>query len=127
MRSQANTIKGASRCADVKVLCVENYPEYMSALKDMLESAGYQVMTATTAAQALTMVQAHSLLGVVLEFDLPDATVAAVRAEMKRIKPEVPVLLFNGVGSETPFFFRFFSSYFQNFERPENVFRDLEN
>jgi hypothetical protein len=29
-----------------------------------------------------------------LEYDLPDATVNALRAEMKLIKPDVPVLLF---------------------------------
>lgn len=46
---------------------------------------------------------------------------------MKRIKPEVPVLLFTGVGSETPCLLRFFDSYLRNFERPEGVFEELEN
>jgi len=30
-----------------RVLCVENHPEYMGALKYMLETAGYEVMAAT--------------------------------------------------------------------------------
>jgi hypothetical protein len=64
---------------------------------------------------------------VLLEYDLPDATGSAIRAEMKRIKPKVPVLLFNGVGSETPFLLRFFDSYLRNFGRPEGVFEELEN
>jgi DNA-binding response OmpR family regulator len=112
---------------DVKVLCVENHPEYMDALKYMLESAGYEVMPATTGEQALDLVRDHSVLGVLLEYDLPDATGYAIRAEMKRIKPEVPVLLFNGVGSQTPFLLRFFDSYLRNCERPEGVFEELEN
>jgi DNA-binding response OmpR family regulator len=112
---------------DVKVLCVENHPEYMEALKYMLESAGYEVMPATTGGQALDLMRDHSVLGVLLEYDLPDATGTAIRAEMKRIKPEVPVLLFNGVGSQTPFLLRFFDSYLRNFERPEGVFEELEN
>jgi len=112
---------------DVKVLCVENHPEYMGALKFMLESAGYDVVTATTGGQALDLVRAQPVLGVLLEYDLPDATGITVRAEMKRIKPEVPVLLFNGVGSQTPFLLRFFDSYLRNSERPGDVFDDLDN
>jgi hypothetical protein len=63
---------------------------------------------------------------VLLEYDLPDATGSAVRAEMKRIKPEVPVLLFAGVGSQTPFLLRFFDSYLRNADRPEWAFQDLD-
>ena len=111
---------------DLKVLCVENHPEYMGALKYMLESAGYEVMTATTAGQALDLMRAHPVRGVLLEYDLPDAVGTAVRVEMKRIKPEVPVLLFNGVGNQTPFLLRFFDSYVRNSERPESVFEDLD-
>jgi DNA-binding response OmpR family regulator len=112
---------------DITVLCVENHPEYMEALTYMLESAGYEVMPARTGGQALDLMRGHSVLGVLLEYDLPDATGTAIRAEMKRIKPEVPVLLFNGVGSQTPFLLRFFDSYLRNFERPEGVFEELEN
>jgi hypothetical protein len=64
--------------------------------------------------------------GVLLEYDLPDATGSAIRAEMKRIKPDVPVLLFAGIGSQTPFLLRFFDSYLRNSERPEDVFGDLD-
>jgi len=111
---------------EIRVLCVENHPEYMSALKYMLESAGYEVMTATTGWQALNLVRTQALLGVLLDYELPDAAGAVVRAEMKRIKPEVPVLLFNGVGSQTPFLLRFLDSYLRNPERPQDVFEDLD-
>ena len=112
--------------SDIRVLCVENHPEYMGALRYMLESAGYQVMPATTGTEALRLLTTREIDGVLLEYDLPDATGAAVRAEMKRIKPEVPVLLFAGVGSQTPFLLRFFDLYLQNSERPEKVFEDLD-
>jgi CheY-like chemotaxis protein len=39
--------------SDIRVLCVENHPEYMDALKYMLETAGYEVMPATNGSQAL--------------------------------------------------------------------------
>jgi len=111
---------------DTKVLCVEHHPEYMEALKYMLEAVGYEVMAAATGGQALNIMRDQEVLGVLLEYDLPDAAGSEIRYEMKRIRPEVPVLLFNGVGSQTPFLVRFFDSYLRNTERPENVFRDAD-
>lgn len=111
---------------NVKVLCVENHKEYLDALKYMLETAGYEVVSATTGTQGLAMLTKQQIQGVLLEYDLPDATGSAVRAEMKRLKPEVPVLLFAGVGSQTPFLLRFFDSYLRNMERPEWAFQDLD-
>jgi DNA-binding response OmpR family regulator len=107
------------RVSDRKVLCVESHPEYMGELKFMLESAGYEVIAATRADQALHLLKTRHVDGVLLEYDLPDATGASVRAEMNRIKPGVPVLLFAGVGSQTPSLLRFFDLYLKNSGTPE--------
>jgi len=112
--------------SNVRVLCVENHIEYLDALKYMLETAGYEVLSATTGNQGLSILMKQPIQGVLLEYDLPDATGSSVRAEMKRIKPEVPVLLFTGVGSQTPFLLRFFDSYLRNTEKPEWAFQDLD-
>ena len=111
---------------NVRVLCVENHEEYLEALKYMLVAAGYEVVSATTGSQGLSVLTKQRIQGVLLEYDLPDATGSAVRAEMKRIKPEVPVLLFAGIGSQTPFLLRFFDSYLRNTNRPEWAFHDLD-
>jgi DNA-binding NtrC family response regulator len=110
----------------VRVLCVENHTEYMDALRYMLEAAGYEVVSATTGSQGLSILTSQFFHGVLLEYDLPDATGSTIRSEMKRIKPEVPVLLFAGVGSQTPFLLRFFDSYIRNRESPEWAFQDLD-
>jgi DNA-binding response OmpR family regulator len=84
----------------------------MDALKYMLEAAGYEVMAATTGGQGLRLLTDLHVDGVLLEYDLPDATGSVVRAEMKRIKPDIPVLLFAGIGSQhrSCFVFLFVSS-----------------
>jgi DNA-binding response OmpR family regulator len=110
----------------IRVLCVENHPEYMGALKYMLERAGYEVTPAITGEQALRLLTTLQVDGVLLEYDLPDSTSSAVRAEMKRIKPDVPVLMFAGIGSQTPFLLRFLDAYLRNPETPESVLRDLD-
>jgi len=112
--------------SNIRVLCVENRPEYMDALKYMLEKTGYEVTPATTGGQAVHLLTTLHVDGVPLEYDLPDAAGSAIRAEMKRIKPDVPVLLFAGIGSQTPFLLRFFESYLRNSERPEDVFGDMD-
>jgi DNA-binding response OmpR family regulator len=95
-------------------------------------------VSATTGNHGLSMLTSQSIQGVLLEYDLPDATGSSVRTEMKRIKPDVPVLLFAGVGSQTPvllfagvgsqtpFLLRFFDAYLRNAERPEWAFHDLD-
>src|SRR3984885_8447392 len=108
------------------VLCVENHPEYMGPLKYMLETAGYEVTVATNGDQALRLLTTLDVDGVLVEYDLPDATGSAVRAEMKRIKPDVPVLLFAGIGSQTPFLLRFLDAYLQDPARLESDLRDLD-
>src|ERR1700683_4857868 len=115
-----------TQMGNVRVLCVENHVEYLDALKYMLETAGYEVLSATTGSQGLSILMKQPIQGVLLEYALPDATASSVRAEMKRIKPEVPVLLFTGVGSQTPFLLRFFDSYLRNAEKPEWAFQDFD-
>lgn len=110
-----------------KVLCVENQPEHQDVLKYMLEGAGYEVLCAATGAQALIDFARQDLQGVLLEYDLPDVTGSALRAEMKRIKPEVPILLFSGIGSQTPFLIRFFDSYLRNAKTAEWSIQDLDS
>jgi DNA-binding response OmpR family regulator len=110
--------------SQIRVLCVENHPEYMGTLKYMLETAGYEVMAATNGDEVLRLLMTLDVDGVLLEYDLPDATGSAVRAEMKRIKPDVPVLLFAGVGSQTPFLLRFLDAYLQSPARIESDLRD---
>jgi HTH-type transcriptional regulator, bacterioopsin transcriptional activator and related proteins len=111
----------------VTVLCVENQPEYLEALRYMLETSGFEVVPATTAKQAISLLTENSIQGVLLEYDLPDSTGTAVRAEMKRIKPDVPVLLFAGVGSQTPFLLNFFDAYLKTEHAPERVFGDFDS
>ncbi len=110
----------------LRSLCVENRVEYLEALRYMLEEAGYEVISATNGKQGLLMLRKNQIEGVLLEYDLPDATGLAVRAEMRRIKPEIPVLLFAGIGSQTPFLIRFFDSNLRNTEKDGPTLQDFD-
>lgn len=101
----------------MKILCVENQPEHMAILTSMLEGIGYEVMAATSSGQAIDLLTQQVIDGVLLEYNLPDETGTELRAQLKKIQPDVPVLLFEGIGSQTPFMVRFFDAYLRNGER----------
>jgi DNA-binding response OmpR family regulator len=98
----------------MRVLCVENRPDYLATLKHGLERTGCEVITANTPREALGLIVTEPIEGVLLEYDLPGATGAAVRADMKLLRPDVPILLFSGISSQTPFLLRFFTSYLRD-------------
>jgi len=101
----------------MRILCVDNQAEEMAVLTYMLEGIGYEVMTATNGGQALDLFRKQAIDGVLVDYDLPDASGTAVRAQLKAMRPDIPILIFEGVGRQTPFMLRFFDSYLRNAER----------
>ncbi len=95
----------------VRILCVEPNDEHLGTLVCMLTKAGYKVAVASNGEQAVSLFASQSFDGVLLEYDLPDNTGVSIRGDMKRMKPGVPVLLFAGVGPQTPILLRFFGAY----------------
>jgi CheY-like chemotaxis protein len=98
----------------MKILCVENRPEDMAVLARMLERIGYEVMPAINGGEAVDLLSKQAIDGVLLEYNLPDATGATIREQLKAIRPDIPVLLFTGVGAQTPFMLRFFDAYLRD-------------
>jgi CheY-like chemotaxis protein len=101
----------------MKILCVEDRPDEMAKLTYMLEGIGYEVTPAKDGNQAVDLFTKEAIDGVLLEYNLPDASGATVRAQLKAIRPDTPVLLFTGVGKQTPFMLRFFDAYLRNREK----------
>jgi CheY-like chemotaxis protein len=110
---------------ELKVLCVEHHPESMAVLRLILADKGYIVVSAANGLEAVDQLQAQTIAGVLPECDLPDATGASVRTQMKQIKSEVPVLLFDGISKQTPFLLRFFDHYLRHTARPDHSYDDI--
>jgi CheY-like chemotaxis protein len=111
----------------IKVLCVENHPEHMATLRCMLEGIGCEVTPATSAGEALDLLANQPVDGVLLEDDLANARGVTLRSQMKTIRPDVPVFLFAGVSSQTPFMVRFFDAYLRRREQIGDVPEDLDS
>ena len=79
------------------ILCVDDYETSLGGWCLYLQSAGYSVTTARTAQEGLQLFAVSPVDLVLLDYALPDSNGDQVSATMKRIKPDVRILMFSGV------------------------------
>jgi CheY-like chemotaxis protein len=85
------------------VLCVDDNEAILSVTKMALEVTGYRVLTVNNGAAALEAFAANPVDAVILDYEMPGMNGDQVALEMKRIKPEIPKMLFSshdGISSE---------------------------
>ena len=82
------------------VLCIEDDPIYLLLRKKVLELDGYNVIGVTTAADALEKLREHPVCATIADHMLGGTTGGELAAEMKKMKPEVPIILFSGTVPE---------------------------
>jgi two-component system KDP operon response regulator KdpE len=82
------------------VLVVDDEPQILRALQTSLRGAGYDVETAATGEQALTMVAVRPPDAVILDLVLPDMAGTAVCREL-RTWTTVPIIVLSAVGDES--------------------------
>jgi CheY-like chemotaxis protein len=78
------------------ILCLENNEFYLRLRKAALEQDGYSVIGVSTAQDALATLRDAPVCMVLAGHMLRGATGAALASKMKRIKPDVPVVLYSG-------------------------------
>ena len=79
------------------LLCVEDDPIYLSLRKSFLEQSGYNVVGATTAQEALSVLREAPVCATITDHFLHGTTGAQLAREMKKIKPDVPIILYSGM------------------------------
>jgi DNA-binding response OmpR family regulator len=79
------------------ILCVDDYETSLGGWCLYLQGQGYLVTTAQTAQEGLQLFAVSPIDLVLLDYALPDSNGDDVAAIMKRIKPDVRILMFSGV------------------------------
>jgi CheY-like chemotaxis protein len=79
------------------ILCVDDEVAALALRRLVLSSAGYEVLTAADGAAALELFRSFQIDLVITDYWLPGLTGAELAAEMKRLKPAIPVALFSGL------------------------------
>lgn len=75
------------------ILCIDDEPLGLKIRKRLLEKYGHTVLTATSGSDALQVFVDNPVKAVVLDYDMPGMDGAQVASELKRLKPEVKILL----------------------------------
>ncbi len=76
------------------ILCINDEPTILMLRKVLLSIAGYTVLTATNSESALQLFSLNHVDLVITDRLRPSGTGAQLVTEMKRLKPEVPVILY---------------------------------
>jgi CheY-like chemotaxis protein len=75
------------------VLCVDDEVVGLKVRKILLERAGYTVLTALDGSSGLAVFEREPVEAVVLDYSMPGMHGGEVAGRMRRIKPQVPILL----------------------------------
>lgn len=75
------------------ILCIDDEALGLEIRKAVLETAGYQVLTATDGPNGLTLFRGNPIDGVVLDYYMPEMDGGVVAQTMRRERPEVPIML----------------------------------
>lgn len=77
------------------LLCVDDEPVGLKVRKMLLEREGFEVLTALSGAEGLDLFRncGDKLEAVVLDYSMPGMNGGEVAAEMKRLRPEIKILL----------------------------------
>ena len=78
------------------ILCIEDSPTYLVLRKKVLEREGYDIVGAATADEALKALRELPVCATIADHMLQGTTGAELAREMKKIKPNVPIILFSG-------------------------------
>jgi CheY-like chemotaxis protein len=82
------------------ILCISDDPAILCYEQALLERAGYAVLTASSAHQALRLVAMCKCDAVLLECEMPVLSGYEVASQIKRLSPEVTIVLLSS--SEVP-------------------------
>ena len=78
------------------LLCVEDDSTYLMLRKRFLEQSGYNVIGASTAQEALSVLREAPVCATITDHFLHGTTGAKLAKRMKEIKPDVPIILYSG-------------------------------
>src|SRR5437016_6274810 len=84
------------------VLCIDHEPSVLQSQLQMLGAAGFRVLIATSGAQAQNILGHTPVNAVVLDHPPAGLDALALAVQIKRVDPEVSIVLFSAFPDQTP-------------------------
>ncbi len=80
-----------------EILCIDDDEQSLKIRSILLESMGYKVLTEPDAVRGLRTFEKHDVDAVVMDYQMPGMSGGDAAVEMKRMRPEVPVLIMSAL------------------------------
>lgn len=84
------------------ILCIDDQPAGLAIRKQLLETKGYKVLTATDGAAGIALARREKVDVVVLDYRLPEMDGEQIAAVLKAELPALPIVLLTGYPGEIP-------------------------
>ncbi|MGA2961210.1 MAG: response regulator [Candidatus Korobacteraceae bacterium] len=102
------------------ILCIDDEPKGLTVRKMLLESQGYEVLTATSGREGLAIFARHRVPAVVLDYAMPEMNGAEVAAALKHLDPAVRILMFSAYLNLPKEELRWVDAYATKGDHPKN-------
>jgi CheY-like chemotaxis protein len=108
------------------VLCVDDEKIGLRVRKILLESHGFKVLTANSGQQGLTVFDSHEVDLVVLDYYMPGLNGGDVAAEMRRRRPNVPIIFLSAYFSLPPAALELANAFITKGDPPDVLIEKIE-
>jgi CheY-like chemotaxis protein len=79
--------------ASKTILCIDDDDSVLSYHRALLERRGYDVLTAASGRRGLQLAEVCPVAAVIVDYHMPEMNGHEVAAEIKRIRPQVPIVM----------------------------------
>ena len=108
------------------LLCIDDHKPSLAGWCLYLQGAGYSVETAHGAQEGLQLFATQPIDLVLLDYAMPEADGGEVAATMKRIKPQVRIVMFSGISEVPPEARAHVDAFLQKGQPPSVVLQKIE-
>jgi len=81
------------------ILCIDDDEAGLNSRRRMLESSGYRVLYARSGREGLELLDSEDVDAILLDYWMPEQKGLAVARAIRRLKPQLPIVVLSGYAS----------------------------
>jgi CheY-like chemotaxis protein len=93
---QDNEVDKHSAATQRRILCVDDDATMLDLLQRFLEYSGYRALTQADPRVAIALAASETVDAVVIDYLMPELDGAYVAGEIRRLRPQLPIVMFSG-------------------------------
>ena len=112
---------------DKHLLCIDDYETALAGWCLYLQEEGYRVTGVSSPQEGLEIFATQQIDAVVLDYAMPELTGDTVAETMKKMKPDVPIIMFSGFSNIAPALQNKIDAFLTKGSEPKALLELLDN